>query len=122
MSAGKSKKYAMISQPMTGIDPDVVLETRHRAVEKLTDMGYEVVKSTYAMKAPLTCRSDRLWYLSQALELMSKCDVLYCCKGWENSTGCKYEHALANTYGVPILYERPDYLTDDILNALKPSL
>lgn len=29
----------------------------------------------------------------------------YFCKGWESARGCKLEHAVAEAYGVKIIYE-----------------
>ena len=38
-------------------------------------------------------------------ELLSRCDELYLCKGWEWSTGCKIERRYALSHGIPITYE-----------------
>ncbi len=38
--------------------------------------------------------------LSYCLTLLSKCDEIILCKGWENSVGCTAEAALANSLGI----------------------
>ncbi|MPM33543.1 hypothetical protein SDC9_80119 [bioreactor metagenome] len=38
--------------------------------------------------------------LSYCLKLLSKCDGIILCNGWENSVGCTAEAALANSLGI----------------------
>ena len=38
--------------------------------------------------------------LSYCLKLLSKCDEIILCNGWENSVGCTAEAALANSLGI----------------------
>jgi len=42
--------------------------------------------------------------LAYTLEVLSRCDCLVLCDGWENSSGCKAEYAFALQQGIPILY------------------
>ena len=35
-------------------------------------------------------------------------EAVYFCKGWENARGCKLEHAVAEAYGLTIIYEEDD--------------
>ena len=46
-----------------------------------------------------------LCFLAKSLENMSKCHVVYFCKGWEKARGCKLEHDVSQAYGVKIIYE-----------------
>ncbi len=40
--------------------------------------------------------------MEYCFELLSICDELLLCEGWENSRGCKMEKAYAEKYGIPI--------------------
>ena len=42
--------------------------------------------------------------LSQCLELLSRCDTLLVCNGWEDSNGCRAETAFALQQGKRIIY------------------
>ena len=41
-----------------------------------------------------------LWFLGKSIELLSKADVAYFVKGWDEARGCKIEHQCAVEYGV----------------------
>lgn len=103
---------AMLSQPMAGKTDEEIAETREKAVADLNAMGYEVVNTLFTdewysdkkmrergvVKIPLC-------FLAKSLEAMSLCHVVYFCKGWENTRGCKIEHDAAVAYGLEIIYE-----------------
>ena len=105
-------KKAMLSQPMNGKTDEEIVETRERAVEKLTAAGYEVVNTLFtdewyspeAMEARGVVQVP-LCFLAKSLDNMSKCHAAYFCKGWENARGCKIEHDVALAYGLKIIYE-----------------
>lgn len=42
--------------------------------------------------------------LADALELLSCCDAIILCDGWEESVGCRAEKAFAMQRGIPIKY------------------
>ena len=46
-----------------------------------------------------------LCFLAKSLESMSNCHVVYFCKGWEETRGCRCEHDIAQAYGMTIIYE-----------------
>ena len=103
---------AMISQPMNGLTDDQIVATRNKAVDYLEGQGYTIVNtlftdewySTESMESSGVVNIP-LCFLAKSLENMSLCSVAYFCKGWENARGCKLEHAVAEAYGVTILYE-----------------
>lgn len=46
-----------------------------------------------------------LMYMAKSIEMLSKANFAYFCKGWENTRGCKIEHECAVQYKIPIFYE-----------------
>ena len=42
--------------------------------------------------------------LADAMELLSVCDAVIFCPGWENSCGCRAEKAFAMRQGIKIMY------------------
>jgi len=46
---------------------------------------------------------DYLQGMDYCFELLSLCDELILCKGWENSRGCNMEKAFAEKHGIPIM-------------------
>jgi hypothetical protein len=45
---------------------------------------------------------DYLTGMDYCFELLSLCDELILCEGWENSRGCNMEKAFAEKHGIPI--------------------
>ena len=101
---------AMISQPMAGKTKEEIVEARNKAIEKLEELGYEVVNTLftdewYSEKS----MSERgvvnkpLCFLAKSLENMCLCDAVYFVEGWENARGCRIERAAAEAYGIKIL-------------------
>ena len=99
---------AMICQPMNGLTDEQIENVRNKAIEELQNGGYEVVNTFFKDGFDTGCleRNKPVYYLYKSLEMMSQCNVIYFCKGWEYARGCKIEHDVATAYGIPILYER----------------
>ena len=105
-------KKAMLSQPMGGKTNDEIVATRERAIECLTNAGYEIVNTLFTdewnnsenMQARGVVQIP-LCFLAKSLENMSLCHVAYFCRGWENARGCRIEHDAAKAYGLEIIYE-----------------
>lgn len=102
----------MISQPMGGITERDILETRDRVKKELEGSGYEVVDS-YLDDSEHSDESlekrgvmnKPLYYLGSSLKIMSECDIVYFCKGWQNARGCRLEHEAAKEYNMTIVEE-----------------
>ena len=108
----KRRKKVMISQPMRGLTDDQIIQTKIKAVKKLESMGYEVVNSffntEYDSKDKLFNKGViqiPIYFLHRSLEVMSLCDTMYFCKGWDKTNGCIIEHDVATRYGMEVLYE-----------------
>ena len=106
---------AMLSQPMNGKTEEEIIATRERAIATLESRGYKIVNTLFTDEwySPDSCEARGvvnrpMMFLAKSLENMSLCHAAYFCKGWENARGCKLEHAVAEAYGVDILYEEDD--------------
>lgn len=75
----------------------------------------ERIRSTLKVANPEICfmnplgmfggkETDYCTALSDALELLSCCDAIVLCPGWEKSTGCRAEKAFAMQQGIAIKY------------------
>lgn len=53
-------------------------------------------------------KTDYIEALSDALELLSRCDGMVSCDGWEDSVGCKAEIAFCKQKGIP--YHHVDFV------------
>jgi hypothetical protein len=42
--------------------------------------------------------------MNDCIEILRRCDELWLCLGWENSTGCNLEKKYAEAKGIPIKY------------------
>lgn len=102
-------KRAMISQPMAGKTDEEIYEVRDRARAKLREIGYEVADTVFdftdEQMRSIGVKNAALYYLSNSIQAMSRCDCMYFVKGWASARGCKIEHEIATAYGLEVLYE-----------------
>ena len=105
-------KKAMLSQPMAGKTDEEIIATRERAINTLSEKGYEIVNTLFTdewySKEQMEVRGVvqiPLCFLAKYLENMSLCHAAYFCKGWENARGCRIEHEAAKAYVLEIIYE-----------------
>ena len=103
---------AMIIQPMNGLTDEQIEETREQAKKTLESKGYYVMNTLFSWELYSDERLKEfgyknlgVFYLSESLKVMSMCDAVYCCKGWDQARGCMIEHQTAESYGLDILYE-----------------
>lgn len=107
-------KRIMISQPMNGLTIEEVTENKAIALKALENKEYEVL-NTYFQSEWVKVRALNnnnnsvhnipLCFLARSIDMMSCCDAVYFCKGWENARGCKIEHDIAIAYGLDTFYE-----------------
>jgi hypothetical protein len=95
----------MVSQPMNGLSEDEILSVKQHSVNYLQSHNYHVIDSYFSDFNNNNIKNVGIYYLSKALEVMSKCDAVYFCKGWDTARGCKIEHEVAKNYGLEIIYE-----------------
>ena len=104
---------AMLSQPLRVPDAEII-ETRQRAISTLQGMGYDIVgalRTDEWINNATSLKPDvipPLYFLAKSLEDMSKCQVVYFCKGWQFDRVCLIEHQAAQAFGREILYEEKE--------------
>ena len=101
------KQTIMISQPMTGLSSDKIIKIREKAIDILKAFNYDVIDNFFIDYSfiPDDTKHIPVAYLAKSIKVMSKCDAVYFCKGWEEARGCKIEHEVAKNYGLAIIYE-----------------
>lgn len=95
----------MISQPMKGKTNKQIRSERVSVIKSLQDKGYEVIDTIIAENPPAGI-DEPIYYLAKSIEFISKVDLVYFMKGWENARGCKIENLICLEYGKDIMYER----------------
>lgn len=105
-------KRAMISQPMNGLDDEKINKVRSKAKTELEKLGFEVINTFFSDSFNNDQKifekgvvNEPLFYLAKSLEIMSTCDAVYFCSGYERARGCRIEHEAARAYGLTTLYE-----------------
>lgn len=97
----------MISQPMYGLSEEEILNKRDKIANKLRSLGFDVIDTYFDNFNNVTenVKSIPLYYLAKSLKMMSTCDAVFFCKGWETARGCKIEYDAANAYHLTIIHE-----------------
>ena len=99
-------KYAVISQPMKGIDPDKVKLQREKAEAAVKLAGYEPIDDIYqGDNFKYDVADETVWHMGLALARLSRAHAIYMCDGWGAARGCRMEHQAAVAFGVDVLYE-----------------
>lgn len=95
------KRY-YISHPFTGNEEENKADAdRIRAAlkEALPEICFMNPLGMFGNKDTDYCTA-----LADALELLSSCNAVIFCPGWENSTGCRAEKAFAIQQGITIMH------------------
>lgn len=111
-------KFAMVSQPMQGKSDEEIGKTRDAAINSLQAHGYQVLNTYFEsdeLPGPLGGNIP-MRFLSKAISVMSLCEAVYFCNGWENARGCRIEHKIAEEYGLKILYESDEEMIGYVQN------
>lgn len=88
----------MISQPMRDKTREEIETERAEIVAELEKDGHVVIDTVFAETTPEGSNAS-LYYLSKAIEAMSKVDGVLFMQGWENARGCRTEYQIAMEYG-----------------------
>lgn len=94
----------MISQPMNGKTDEQIRAEREPIVKKLKEMHIEVIDTLFEFEVQNVLHIP-VYYLGLSIEEMSNADAVLFMNGWNETRGCLIEHAVANEYGIKILYE-----------------
>ena len=96
-----------ISQPMSGLTNDEILDVRERAISCMKNSyildgkNFEIIDS-FISNAPDGTKP--LYLLGKALEKLSTADVCVFVDGWEKSRGCIIEHECCIQYDIKRAY------------------
>lgn len=99
-----NKLRIMISQPMRGKTNEQIRKEREELVKRLEKDNFEVVDTIISENAPKGC-NEAIYYLSKSIEFISKVDVVYFMKGWQDARGCKIENRICQDYGKQTMYD-----------------
>lgn len=100
-------KKLFISQPSSEMTDDELREVRNKAKKCAEGKLGEPVEAlgTFYWKEPVENVSEDLFFLGNAISILSQADIAYFCKGWEEVRGCRIEHTCAVEYGVEVIEE-----------------
>ena len=96
-----------ISIPITGHDPEVQKAKAERYAKDIYAIGHDPVNPFDVLppNAPLSEKGTYAYYMSFDIVNLLLSDAAYFRRGWEQSKGCRLEHAAAEIYGLKIFYE-----------------
>lgn len=98
-----NKLKIMISQPMRGKTNEQIREERAELVKRLEKDKFEVVDTIFTEEAPKGC-NEAIYYLAKSIEAISKVDIVYFMKDWEEARGCRIENKICQDYGKQTMY------------------
>lgn len=95
-----------ISIPITGHDLKEQRAKAAKFAEAIRSIGHDPVNpfDTPASPSDLNEREAYAYYMGEDIKALLLCDAAYFAKGWENSTGCRIEHAVAAEAGIADYY------------------
>lgn len=94
-----------ISQPMRGLAEREIKLNRAKAIERIKKLygnDVEIIDNYFVGN------EKPLFKLGKSIELLSKADIIYLCKGWNKARGCKIEYMCASDYDIKIIFEEGD--------------
>ena len=127
----KPIKYLFISQPMSGLTNDEILNVRQKATQFISDKYPDneiLVLPSYKEQPDNTYNAtSAVDLLGNAISLMARANVIYFVPGWKKSKGCQIENEVARRWleetGVELIedgMEKVDVeLTPEQLETLK---
>lgn len=93
ISTTRKSIKVMISQPVSGKTASEIWKQRKPVIDRLKSYGYTVLHN--AKHDP---DKEPLLYLSESMEIMSKCDVVYFMDAWIDDKICRVEYKAALEY------------------------
>ena len=98
----KPIKYLFISQPMSGLTNDEILNVRQKATQFISDKYPDneiLVLPSYKEQPDNTYNAtSAVDLLGNAISLMSKANIIYFVPGWKKSKGCQIENEVARRW------------------------
>jgi hypothetical protein len=107
----KTKKRIYLSIPISGQEAKSRLKAA-QLQKHFEEQGYEVVNphemADYINQLHrLLGKPKPTWseYMAVCLPAVESCQVIYFCKGWEESDGCASEYIYASRAGLELMHE-----------------
>lgn len=91
-----------------------IFEERVKVIELLKEKGYEIVESP-CVSSELQLKGKpiendinnlSIYFISERLKEISKCDTVCFCKDWEKDIICNIEHGIAKMFNLDTIYIR----------------
>ena len=101
-------KKIFISQPMTGLTDEEILNKRQeirKNAEKVIKEPVELIDSFIEDYPGEINKHIPVFYLGKSIQFLSQADVAYFGGDWRNARGCKIENEIAKQYGIEIIEE-----------------
>lgn len=104
-----------ISQPMHGLSDEEIKAVKEKAIEEIQQIYHffykngklEIISTTEQDRHEILPKeAHRLWWLGRAIQHLVDVDVVYFCKGWEESKGCRVEKFVATEYNIGTYYQK----------------
>lgn len=95
-----------ISIPITGHDLTKQRAKADHVASGIVALGHEPINPFGQPEPPeqLSEKERYAYYMGFDIADLLRSDAAYFCKGWQDSKGCRLEHAAAEIYGLPIYY------------------
>jgi hypothetical protein len=94
-----------ISQPMTGLTNEQIIENRAAAASSLRDKLGEKYNIKIINNLQMTEEKKTLEYLGYDIACMADADLVYFIGDWKTHRGCLVEEFVAKKYGYKCAYE-----------------
>jgi len=104
-------KKLFISQPMRGKTPEEITAERERMIShagKVVNDEIEVLDTYYK-----DFDGNRVQFLGRSIGDLGKADIAIFAPGWEDFDGCRCEHVVCETYGIPHIHGMPPTMTQE---------
>ena len=105
-----------ISQPMTGLTNEQIIENRAAAASCLKDKLGEKYNIKIINNLQMTEEKKTLEYLGYDIACMADADLVYFIGDWKTHRGCLVEEFIAQKYGYKCAYES---MMDKLLNIIE---
>ena len=93
-----------ISQPMKDRSEEEIRTEREELILIATQQygAIEVIPSFFGEEFDASkSKNPAVKYLGKSIEMLAEADIALFGKGWENARGCKMEHDICCSYGIP---------------------
>ena len=104
-------KKLFISQPMRGKTPEEITTERERMIShagKVVNDEIEVLDTYYK-----DFDGNRVQFLGRSIGDLGKADIAIFAPGWEDFDGCRCEHTVCETYGIPHIHGTTPTMTQE---------